>query len=334
MSRKPDVRVHRVDLGLDQLAMQPEQVAHLTSRQREQRVRLLVEEAHHVLDQAYAQLVEPDGRKVAGTVLLFSGGNDSTVAGHLMRGRCTHAGHANTGIGIEATRQYVRDTCAAWGLPLLERRAPHDRDQYRAHVLAHGFPGSGLHPRVYQRLKGRAIELMQAELVNAAGGGHRARVVFVAGRRRTESAKRTKVPELERKRSAVWASPMVNWTKLDMNTYRLMHRLLDPVPTNPVADLLHMSGECLCGCYAKLGERELLIELYPDAMAEVVELEAAIADRLDIPWYAKTWGWSYDQAKVDASRVKSRRRRKVEPPAGYLCGDCAPPTPTITRSTA
>jgi 3'-phosphoadenosine 5'-phosphosulfate sulfotransferase (PAPS reductase)/FAD synthetase len=60
----------------------------------------------------------------AGWCILFSGGNDSTVLAHMMRHRAQYAIHANTTIGIEATRQFVRDTCAGWELELLERTAP------------------------------------------------------------------------------------------------------------------------------------------------------------------------------------------------------------------
>lgn len=317
------VRVVRRDLGLTELKLAPEEVARLTWPQRHVRLEALVAEAHHILDQA--EVMATERRTLAATVLLFSGGNDSTVLGHLARHRCTHAAHANTGVGVEATRQFVRDTCASWGLPLLERQAPRPQDSYQTHVTAHGFPGSGMHHRMFQRLKERALEQVQRELVTPAGGGHRARVIYVAGRRRTESAKRGTIPELERKGSVVWASPMVNWTKLDHNTYRLARR---NVPVNPVADLLHQSGECLCGCYAKQGEREALLAYCPADMAPIVELEEALADRDDIPAWARRWGWSWDQASVDASRVKSAKRPPVKsakrPPVGYLCGNCEP----------
>lgn len=309
-------------LGLDRLAATPEQVARLAKPEREQRVRELITEAYRIVQLAERNWIRDERRQVAAAVHLFSGGNDSTVLGHVMRPLLTHAAHANTGIGIEATRRYVRATSDAWGLPLLERRAPHDRDSYRAHVLAHGFPGSGMHHRMFQRLKERALEQVRNELVRSAGGPYKARVLFVAGRRRTESEKRHDVPAIERKGSVVWASPLVNWTKLDMNTYRLMRLAIgDPVPVNATADHLHMSGECLCGCYAKEGERAMLLAFAPDDMAEVLELEAAIADRDDIPDYAKTWGWSWDQQAVNRSRRKSSRR-----PVGFLCGTCETPT--------
>ena len=53
---------------------------------------------------------------------LFSGGNDSTTFMHLMRRFIDHAVHVNTGIGIEATREFVRETCAGWNLPLIEQQ--------------------------------------------------------------------------------------------------------------------------------------------------------------------------------------------------------------------
>lgn len=326
MSEKKS-RTVRIDLDLNALAMQPEDVARLTWPERVERVHALIAEAHYILDQADARMVTGDKRSLAGTVLLFSGGNDSTVLGHLMRSRVTHAAHANTRVGIEATRQYVRNTCQAWGLPLLERSAPNEKDSFRTHVLTHGFPGSGMHTRMFQRLKERALTQVARELVQPAGGGFKARVIFVAGRRRTESKRRATIPELERSGSypsIVWASPIVNWTKLDFNTYRLMHRDTDPVPVNETAEMIHMSGECLCGCFAKEGEREMLLSYSPPDMAEILELEQLIADRVDIPAYAKTWGWSWDQAAADSSRVKSRRKPKHdhELPVGYLCASC------------
>ena len=323
---EPDPSAEVLGLDLTALAMTPAEVAALTREQREARLDALIAEAEAIFAGSIRTQVTDEGKAVAGVVLLFSGGNDSTVLSHLMRRHATHVAHANTGVGIEATRQYVRDTTAAWGLPLLERRAPQARDSYRAHVIRYGFPGRGMHPRMYQRLKERALELVRNELVGAAGGPRRARVVFVAGRRRTESEKRATVPAVERKGSTVWSSPLVNWTKMDMNTYRLRcAREGDPVPVNETADLIHMSGECLCGCYAQEGERAMLVAFAPDDMAVILALEAEIADRVDIPEYARTWGWSWDRALNDASRVRSARPRP-----GYLCGACAPDAGTVT----
>lgn len=305
------------------LAMSPEDVARLTRPEREARVHALMKEAYLILDTAEREMVTGEKRHLAAVVGMFSGGNDSTTVVHLFRDRLTHTGMANTLVGIEQTRQYVRDTSAAWGIPLVEKSSPREEDSYVAHVLAHGFPGRGKHPLIYQRIKQRAFRAIRAELVEPHGGGRRSRVILVMGRRRTESQKRSDVPELERDGATVYASPIVNWTKLDLNTYRLM---AGDVPRNQVSDLIHMSGECLCGCYAQLGEREMVSQWYagafgdPEELGSIAWLEAQIADREDIPAYAKTWGWSADQALNDQSRVKSIHKAKT--PAGFMCDTC------------
>lgn len=316
----------------EQLALSIESVARLTMPGREDRVRRLMEAAYAHLDQTIHQHVDADNRRLAGIVTLFSGGNDSTVLTHLMRPWSTHAAHANTGIGIEETRQFVRDTCAAWGLPLLERAAPRVEDSYRAHVLKHGFPGPGMHARIYQRLKERALEQIRREIVT---NGYQERVIFLAGRRRDESKRREDVPHVERKGSTVWESSLVDWTSLDMNTYRLMHLDDDPVPVNDAASKLHMSGECLCGCFAKPGEREEVRFWYPAVIAYIEALEDEIADAAHIPPHRRTWGWGSDPniaralmrqtAAVTGQLGLFDAELEASDSGGPLCSTCAPP---------
>ena len=291
-----------IDYFKHRLAAEPDGVAKLTGPQRERRVLLLLEESDMILDYAIRTHITGQGKKLAGVVGLFSGGNDSTVLCHSMLGRITHLAHANTTIGVEQTRQFVRETAALWRTPLLEFKPPREADHYRNLVLHVGFPGPGHHYKMYQRLKERSLRAVRKELVHDRSQ----RVVFLAGRRRTESARRANVPILEREGSVVWVSPMVNWTKLDMNTYRLM---AGDVPTNQVTDMLHMSGECLCGSFAHSGELDEIAMWFPDVAAEIRALEDEIADRTDIPEKRKKWGWGAG-AGVKASKV------------GALCSSC------------
>jgi len=209
-------------------------VAGLTKPQREHRVQQLVAQAHEIVDRAWEKA---EGRMRAAWCVLYSGGNDSTVLAHLMKSRVDYAVHCNTTIGIEETRQFVRDTCQQWGLPLLERTAP---QSYRDLVLERGFPGPAMHFKMYQRLKERALDEVRREIIT---NSRTQRVMFIAGRRRAESKRRANIPLWETDGSAIWASPLAMWTKLDMNTYRLMR---GDVPVNQVSEKLHMSGECLC----------------------------------------------------------------------------------------
>lgn len=298
-----------LDLGIgDPLAMHPEDVAALTGPQREKRVRSLMRQSSDIVNRAIEEHIWWDGRMIAATVVLFSGGNDSTTLAHLFRHDVDYFAHANTTIGIEETREFVRNVAEEWGVPLLERMAPREQDRYRAQVLRDGFPGPAWHARMFTRLKERALEQIQRELVT---NPRKERVLFIAGRRRTESARRRAVPEMERKGSRVYASPLVNWTKLDLNTYRLME---GDVPSNRASDLIHMSGECLCGSFAAPGEREEIDAWFPTALDEVRELEALIADRDDIPEHRKTWGWGADPAKKALDGAASK--------AGLLCSSC------------
>ena len=246
----------------------PAVIAELTCEQRDVRVSNLVKQAHEIIDRAWELA---DGRMRAAWCILYSGGNDSTILAHMMRGRADYAVHANTTIGVEDTRQFVRDTCQAWGLELIERTAP---QSYRDLVLERGFPGPAMHFKMYQRLKERALDQVRSELVT---NSRRQRVLFIAGRRRAESKRRTNIPLWETDGSVIWASPLAMWTKEDMGVYRaIAARDGDPVPFNSVSDALGMSGECLCGAFAQDGELDRIRLWYPDTAAEIDRLEADV----------------------------------------------------------
>lgn len=300
--------------GMDELshplAITAVQVAAMTRHQREQRVRALLIYGDQLIDGAIAEHITSRKRAVSQVVVLYSGGNDSTVLAHAFRSRATYAAHANTTVGIEQTRQFVRDTCAEWDLPLIERTPPNERDHYANIVREHGFPGPGHHFKMFQRLKERGLR----QIVRELNPNHRQnRIVFLAGRRRDESERRANIPETERRGSVVWVSPLAYWTKLDLNTYRLMQ---GDVPVNEVSDLIHMSGECLCGSFAHAGERSEVSSWFPEPFEVIAELEDEIADRTDIPDHRKTWGWGSDP--------ELRRLKDATPSAvGALCSSCS-----------
>jgi len=237
-------------------------VAALTRPDRAKRVRHLIEQAHDLYETGIAEHL--GGRDLVASCVLFSGGNDSTTLAHMFRGKATHAVHANTTIGIEQTRQFVRDTCSAWGLPLIEKTAP---TTYRELVIERGFPGPAMHFKMYQRLKERGLDAARAELID---NPRRERVAFIAGRRRQESKRRADVPLSQRDGSVIWVSPIAFWTKPDLMTYRLLN---PDVPRNQASDTLHMSGECLCGAFAHRGELDEIGFWFPEMKAEIEALE-------------------------------------------------------------
>lgn len=221
-----------------------------------------IAEAYAIVDEAIATHL--DGHELVGKVVLFSGGNDSTTLAHLFRDRVTHAAHANTTIGVERTRQFVRDCCEQWGIPLLERSGP---QTYRDLVLeAGGFPGPAMHFKMYQRLKERALREVRRELV---ANGRKQRVLFIAGRRRSESERRSGITLHERIDSVIWASPFADWTKDDLDEYRSTFGVV----RNDTADRLGMSGECLCGAFAEPGEYDRIAEVDADAAQLIWDIE-------------------------------------------------------------
>lgn len=299
------------------LDLTADEVARLPRADREKRVRLLMAESLAIFHGALDAFVVEPGLDYLGAAVLFSGGNDSTVLAHLARPYVDLAVHANTGVGVEETRVFVRKVCADWGLWLEERHPP---VSYRDLVLEQGFPGPGQHFKMFQRLKERAILAVRNDLVSRP---RRERLVYLAGRRKDESARRSNVPLWEREGSLVWVSPLAYWTKLDLNTYRLLAaRRGDPVPVNRVSELIHMSGECLCGAFAKRDELEQVEQWFPDDVAAIRALEREVyavrgADE------RCTWGWgAYRTDKAaQASRV------------GALCSSCTVADPEVVRVT-
>ena len=255
--------------------------------------------AHALVDRAIDRYVLREGKELAGVVVMFSGGNDSTALMHMMRHRATHAGHCNTTIGIEDTRQFVRKSCAEWEVPLMEVYPP---QTYRDLVIERGFPGPANHWKMYQRLKERGFRQIRKALVQ---NDRSRRIVFVAGRRRDESKRRTNIPQMERVGSTVWVSPLFDWTDEDMRLYR---RTRD-VPRNQVPDMIHMSGECLCGAFAAQGELEELRFFYPEVHREIRALEAEVVDA-GHPEPLCRWGWGGDYETLKDFR------------AGRLCSSC------------
>lgn len=282
------------------------------SSERDVRLDSLIEDAHRIVHDAINVHILAEGRTLAAIVGLYSGGDDSTILVDLFaRTYITHLAHANTTIGIEATRVFVRQMARThWHLPLMERFPP---QSYRELVLENGFPGPGQHYKMYQRLKERCLRQVRNELVS---NPRTERVVFLAGRRRSESERRACIPEHERDGSTVWVSPLANWDKLDLNAYR---RRFPDLPRNPVSANLHMSGECLCGAFAKRGELDEIGYWYPGVRAEIEALEGeVIAETQEvtyptIPAERCRWGWG------------AYRRNTKPSESGPMCSSCEAP---------
>ncbi len=221
-----------------------------------------IAEAHRIIADAVTEF--GDWPKLA----LFSGGNDSTVLLHLTRDLVDAAVHANTGIGIEQTREFVRQVCHDWWIRLIEVFPTYLT--YEEHVLRFGFPGPAHHQIVYSHLKERAIRTVRKMYVQ---NGRSQRVFYLTGVRSAESSRRMgNAREVSRDGSVVWVNPLTHFSNAEMREYRERFGL----PRNEVADHIHKSGECLCGAFAKPGEKEELRFFYPEVAEYIDRLEERV----------------------------------------------------------
>lgn len=169
----------------------------------------------------------------------------------------------------------------------------------------YGFPGKAQHGIAYWRLKGRRIE----EVLRETKQGHprTASVLFLSGVRRSESRRRAKREPFSQRGSAKFCSPLIDWSASEVVAYRAHFGL----PVSDVAAIMHRSGECNCGAFARADEeRELMRAFWPSWWSKIEALEAE-AEARGIRWCR--WG-GYD---VDGNQAAGSSTRP-----GLLCSNC------------
>jgi 3'-phosphoadenosine 5'-phosphosulfate sulfotransferase (PAPS reductase)/FAD synthetase len=237
---------------------------------------------------------------------MFSGGHDSLCSTDVASRMDRFAGalHIHTGIGIPETREYVRDVCRDRGWSLVELES--DR-RYEDLVLERGgFPhGTQSHNSMLYYLKQQPLRRFVRGLPGLIG--------LVTGIRREESIRRMgagiSVP-IRRDRRMLWISPLLDWTRIDCGRY--MHER--SLPRNPVVDLLHRSGECLCGALARPEEIHELAQWFPDVAERINALEHE-CERRGIA--ASVWAGREGQS-VNAAQEALFSKAELAP----LCTSC------------
>lgn len=241
---------------------------------------------------------------------MFSGGYDSLVIAHIasqIEG-FTACVHINTGIGIPTTRSYVRDTCEQYGWNLFEYNAKANRKQngepeqtYEELVLERGFPGPAQHQKMYDRLKGRSV----ARLIREHKTERNGRIMLVTGIRQQESLKRMGYTKpTSRIGAQVWVNPIFYWSKADRQEYITEHNL----PVNPVVEALCMSGECLCGAFAKKGELQSIKAICLETGEYLENLQRQVTGA------GFNWGW---EGKPSEFYLKEKEGQQ-----NFLCASC------------
>lgn len=247
-----------------------------------------------------------DEHNPSGVFGLFSGGHDSLCATYMASQHPLFKGavHINTGIGVEDTREYVRKTCKEYGWPLIEIHAKEDCGQdYDELVKEFGFPGPPHHGKMYNRLKERGLRKLKRDYKTH----HRDRLVLVSGCREEESVRRMGTTEpIQPDGVFVWCAAIHYWPKA------LREQFIEAagIPRNPVVANLGMSGECLCGAFARHGELDLIEKHYPDVAARIRKLEK------EVQACGFKWGW---EGRPPESQIGWHEQ---EEEAGMLCWSC------------
>jgi len=252
------------------------------------------QEINNLIEQALARLSSAiEKHKPIAVFGLFSGGHDSFTASYIasLHPAFTAAVHINTGTGIPLTRDYVYKTANARKWKFLEYKATEntnakgepDPQIYADIVRQFGFPGPFGHRMMYSRLKERQLRRLERDFGASGRRNDPKRVMYVSGCRSAESDRRmANTEEVQVDGRRVWVAPIHDWSKL--NTSELMESVEQP--RNLIVDLIHKSGECLCGAFAKKGELAEL-GMWPQTRAahdEIIRLENEVGPQFG-------WGW-------------------------------------------
>lgn len=216
---------------------------------------------------------------------LFSGGDDSLTVTHFASGQLgtlmDAVVHINTGIGLPQTRAHVDVVCDLFGWELLEYKAKDLGQDYEALVLEYGFPGPDHHTKMFNRLKERALRALTRDYP----GGN---VMLISGLRQQESGRRMRLKSeaVQKDGRRIWCAPFFYYSNDQVREYR--EKQLAHVPKNPAKEYLCMSGECLCGAYARPNELKQIEAFFPEMGNYLRNLEKRVR--------AAGFPWGWDEA--------------------------------------
>ena len=253
----------------------------------------------------------------------YSGGKDSGIALDFMAKEFPQyfkgVVFVNTGIAIPETVKFVEDYCKERDYTLyhlhaedVKRKKPSkygkvgDSFSYENLVMNYGFPQQGLHTITMRWLKIFSIRKFISDRIK--NGEHPA---IISGIRKNESKRRSvaKNRKYIHQDGKMWfVSPLY----FKSNDWVYRYFIENNIKRSPVYDTIHISGDCLCGCFAKKGELKLLEMFHPTVFAEINRLEKLVKDKgSEDAQKHKTWG-------VFKQSTLSKQAQLQD----YVCNDC------------
>jgi len=235
------------------------------------------------LDTLTARVAEP-------LFCLFSGGKDSfATAAYLQeQGLLRACVLLDTGISVPEWKAGCVYLCEKHGFDYEIIPTP---IRYEWLVYRYGFPGPGMHGLFMNYLKGRCIREFKRKYPGAA---------LASGVREQESSRRKfHVRPVSTFEGVTVHAPIFDWS-----TDRVMAYVQDKGYGRPLSYVtLGISGDCLCGAFAREHEREAIEAHYPDVNRRLCELEKLHGQR---------WG----------QRAVDKLLDELDPNQLPICWDC------------
>lgn len=207
----------------------------------------------------------------------YSSGHDSLTSTYLAFRELgvTDVFNVDTTTAIPESLRQVEKNCDRFGWKLHRYRPPVPYDQI---VMEHGFPGPGQHPTMYARLKERCVRKLRHDFKK----DRKDTIMLITGVRKAESKRRMgSVKEIQKDGSIIWVAPATNWSNDARDAYIADNNL----PRSPVSTQMCMSGECMCGCYARPEEESELKAFDRDHWQWLQDLKARVRAA------GKWWKW-------------------------------------------
>ena len=254
----------------------------------------------------------------------YSGGKDSGIAVDFMSKEFPQqfkgVVFVNTGIGTQATVDFVEEYCKKRNYPLHHLHAEDvkrkkitkngkigDPFDFEHLVLAYGFPKQALHTVTMRWLKLFSIRKFVYERI--ALGENPA---IVSGIRKNESARRkTKAKKYIYNDGKMWfISPLY----YKSNDWVMKYFIENDIKRSPVYETLHISGDCLCGCFAKKEELKLLEMFHPEVFTEIKRLEKLVKEK-GSPEAKENSVWGIHNQTTESVEAQDNLE-------AYVCSEC------------
>lgn len=239
----------------------------------------------------------PNNQKVVG----LSGGKDSGVVLHklLEKNMVDRAFYIKTNIGVQATEDFVIQTCKDLGVPLDIREPAPLTQVYVAICLEIGFPAFELHNLVMSYLKYRTMLKYVTE-----PQFKKRKAVLMSGVRKYESQRRkfNYNQPINVDSDKIWfACPVFYETDEDIYKYYIEK----DIKRSPTYEWANTSFECACGSFAGKGDLEGIKKNAPELYEKIMWIKDGI-ERFGSPQAKKYNQWGMTRPWDESQKVLTK----------------------------